>query len=98
MLYTTINPAYTSQCCPECNCVSKENRKKQDKFRCTECGYEKHADVVGSRNVSSRSSAEFSNLNKRQILQMLNSKNLTWREQRCYSSAKNGDLHHQSSK
>lgn len=95
---TYINPAYTSQCCPKCNCVSKKNRKKQDKFRCTKCGYEKHADVVGSRNVSSRSSAEFSNLNKRQILQLLNSKNLAWREERCNSSAKNGDLHHQSSK
>lgn len=94
---TYINPAYTSQCCPKCNCTSKKNRKKQDKFKCIECGYEKHADVVGSRNISSRSSAEFLNLNKRQILQHLNLKHLEWREQRCNSSAKNGGLHHQSS-
>lgn len=77
---TYINPAYTSQCCPKCNCVSKENRKTQDKFKCIDCGYEKHADVVGSRNVSNRSSVEFKNLNKRQILQHLNSKNLRCRE------------------
>ena len=89
---TYINPAYTSQCCPKCNCVSKENRKKQDKFKCIECGYEKHADVVGSRNISGRSSTEFLNLNKRQILQHLDAKHLEWREQRCHSSAKNGGL------
>lgn len=95
---TYINPAYTSQCCPKCNCVSKNNRKTQDKFKCIECGYEKHADVVGSRNVSGRSSAEFSNLNKRQLLHTLNSKNLAWKDNAANSSAKNGDLHHHCSK
>lgn len=49
-----VNPAYTSQTCPECGCVSKRNRPSQAQFRCIKCGYEAHADFVGARNISTR--------------------------------------------
>jgi transposase len=46
-------PAYTSQTCPECGSVDKENRHG-DVFKCTRCAYEGHADVVGAINVQRR--------------------------------------------
>lgn len=49
-----VNPAYTSQTCPECGCVSKRNRPSQAEFRCIKCGYEAHADFVGARNIATK--------------------------------------------
>lgn len=44
--------AFTSQTCPSCGHVSKENRQCRDKFKCINCSYENHADIVGSLNVA----------------------------------------------
>lgn len=48
-----VDPKYTSQTCPNPKClhVSKENRKKQNEFRCVACGYENNADFVGALNI-----------------------------------------------
>jgi IS605 OrfB family transposase len=45
-----VPPAYTSQTCPLCNTVSKNNRKGET-FRCTRCGYTADADDVGAQNI-----------------------------------------------
>jgi len=45
---------HTSQTCPCCGHVSKDNRTTQAKFACVGCGYENHADVVGAINVLER--------------------------------------------
>ena len=45
---------YTSQECPCCAHVSKDNRKTQAAFVCVACGYENNADVVGAINVLER--------------------------------------------
>ena len=45
---------HTSQTCPCCGHVAKENRQTQAKFLCASCGYENHADVVGAINVLER--------------------------------------------
>jgi putative transposase len=45
---------YTSQTCPSCHHVSKENRKSQSAFACTECGFKANADHVGALNVLER--------------------------------------------
>ena len=45
---------HTSQTCPCCAHVSKDNRKTQAQFVCVECGYENNADVVGAINVLER--------------------------------------------
>jgi len=45
---------HTSQTCPCCAHVSKENRQTQAKFLCVSCGHENHADVVGAINVLER--------------------------------------------
>ncbi|MGZ9188327.1 MAG: RNA-guided endonuclease InsQ/TnpB family protein [Candidatus Binatia bacterium] len=45
---------HTSQTCPCCGHVSKDNRQTQAQFLCVDCGYENHADVVGAINVLER--------------------------------------------
>jgi len=46
-----VPPQYTSQTCPCCGHVSKDNRQTQVKFECVECGFANHADVVGAINI-----------------------------------------------
>ncbi len=46
-----VDPAYTSQTCPECGHRERSNRKSQAEFRCKACDYEQHADLVGARNI-----------------------------------------------
>ena len=45
---------YTSQTCPACGHVAKENRQTQALFACVDCGHEENADVVGAMNVLAR--------------------------------------------
>lgn len=46
-----VDPRYTSQTCPECGHVAKENRVQQALFSCVVCDYTYHADVVAARNI-----------------------------------------------
>jgi putative transposase len=43
--------AYTSQTCPACGFVAKENRKTQALFKCIDCGFSHNADIVGAMNI-----------------------------------------------
>jgi putative transposase len=54
-----VPAAYTSQTCPCCTHVSKENRKTQALFVCVSCGYENNADHVGAINVLAAGQAVF---------------------------------------
>ena len=45
---------HTSQTCPCCGHVAKENRQTQAKFLCVACGHAENADVVGAINVLER--------------------------------------------
>ena len=45
---------YTSQTCPACGHVAKENRQTQALFACVDCGHQENADVVGAMNVLAR--------------------------------------------
>lgn len=49
-----INPAYTSQQCSNCNHVSKDNRKTQERFSCVKCGHTLNADYNASINILNR--------------------------------------------
>lgn len=54
-LVIAVDPAYTSQTCPRCAHVSRENRVNGGEvFDCVSCGYQGHADVVGATNVGMR--------------------------------------------
>lgn len=46
-----VNPAYTSQTCPACGYVAKENRPDQATFCCVECGHTANADVNAAQNI-----------------------------------------------
>ena len=46
-----VNPAYTSQRCPQCGCVDKSNRNG-DLFKCVSCGHSAHADVNAAININ----------------------------------------------
>jgi len=46
----TVEPAYTSQTCPSCGKVSRNNRKAE-KFKCIDCMYSQDADTVGALNI-----------------------------------------------
>lgn len=48
-----VDPSYTSQTCPRCNHVSRDNRNGKT-FRCQKCGYETHADRAGAMNIEHR--------------------------------------------
>ena len=52
--FLLFNPFYTSQTCPHCGCIDKENRKSQEDFECVECGYKSNADLNASRNIRQR--------------------------------------------
>ncbi|MFQ5938192.1 MAG: RNA-guided endonuclease InsQ/TnpB family protein [Acidiferrobacterales bacterium] len=41
----------TSTTCPACHHVAKANRQSQALFKCLECAFEEHADVVGAINI-----------------------------------------------
>ena len=50
---TRVNPKYTSQTCPVCGFISRGNRKNES-FKCLQCGFTGHADHVGAINISER--------------------------------------------
>ena len=46
-----VPPQNTSRRCPECDHVSAQNRRTQERFACIACGFEEHADRVGAINI-----------------------------------------------
>ena len=46
-----VPPNYTSQTCPVCGNVSRENRLSQSNFRCVECGFQLNADHNAACNI-----------------------------------------------
>ncbi|GAJ73370.1 DNA primase [Vibrio sp. JCM 18904] len=53
-LVVAVPAQYTSQTCPCCSHVSKDNRKTQSHFECIKCGYTNNADIVGALNILER--------------------------------------------
>src|ERR1035438_10163296 len=46
-----VNPAFTSQTCPQCGHVCADNRPARDRFKCIACGHVGHADNVAAMNI-----------------------------------------------
>ena len=55
---TTVHAHYTSQTCPMCGHVSRDNRKSQEEFKCVECGHSDNADHNSSINIVKRMTAD----------------------------------------
>ena len=54
MQLSIVHSAYTSQMCPECGNIDKNNRKNQEEFVCTCCGHKDNADHNASINIRNR--------------------------------------------
>ncbi|HWQ19605.1 MAG TPA: transposase [Methanotrichaceae archaeon] len=46
-----VRPDFTSQRCPRCGTIDKNNRRTQALFRCISCGFQHNADFVASINL-----------------------------------------------
>lgn len=46
-----VDPAYSSQLCPECGTVGKNNRPNRDLFCCSSCSHSGPADVIAAKNI-----------------------------------------------
>ncbi|WP_413283690.1 RNA-guided endonuclease InsQ/TnpB family protein [Vibrio sp. MA40-2] len=53
-LVIAVPAQYTSQTCPCCGHVSKENLQTQANFTCVGCDYTNNADIVGVINILER--------------------------------------------
>ncbi len=58
-LFVKVNPQYTSQECSKCGNINKNNRLKQDKFKCISCGFETNPDIQASRTILKRGLESF---------------------------------------
>ena len=56
MQLSIVHSSYTSQMCPECGNLDKNNRKTQEDFECTCCGHKDNADHNASVNIRNRAS------------------------------------------
>ena len=52
--FSLVHPSYTSQMCPVCGHIHKNNRKSQEAFVCEHCGYTANADENSSENIRDR--------------------------------------------
>ncbi|MEU6779152.1 transposase [Nonomuraea angiospora] len=62
--FVLVDPAYTSQACPECGCISRANRPARGRFACTRCGLAGHADHIAARNIAARGAAGWAAVNQ----------------------------------
>jgi IS605 OrfB family transposase len=46
-----VDPAYSSQLCPECGSIGKQNRPNRDLFCCFSCRCSGPADVIAAKNI-----------------------------------------------
>lgn len=63
-----VQSAYTSQMCPVCGHIHKNNRKTQEKLICEKCKYEAPADKNSTFNISYRVSSD---VLKKKLLKLL---------------------------
>jgi putative transposase len=55
--FLLVNPAFTSQNCPQCHHCAPENRENQAAFRCVACGLEGNADWIAATNIKAAGQA-----------------------------------------
>lgn len=54
----TTPSMYTSQQCPVCGTINRDNRKDQEHFKCVNCGYSNNADLNAAINILRRYSKD----------------------------------------
>ncbi|WP_427006049.1 RNA-guided endonuclease InsQ/TnpB family protein [Pseudarthrobacter sp. H2] len=56
---TAVDPACTSQLCPACGTIGRQNRPNRDLFQCASCGHTGPADVIAAGNMATRAHHNF---------------------------------------
>jgi IS605 OrfB family transposase len=54
VLIKEVKPNYTSQTCPTCGHIGRENWRGYVRFKCVKCGYEADRDRAASLNIALR--------------------------------------------
>ncbi len=54
IMVSLVNPEYTSQTCPVCGHISRDNRKTQETFCCVRCGHTENADTNAAISIKNR--------------------------------------------
>ncbi|MEV1249274.1 transposase [Nonomuraea sp. NPDC049750] len=62
--FVLVDPAYTSQICPDCGYASRATRPARGRFVCTRCGLAGHADHIAARNIATRGIAGWAVINQ----------------------------------
>ncbi|MCA2228083.1 RNA-guided endonuclease InsQ/TnpB family protein [Nonomuraea aurantiaca] len=62
--FVLVDPAYTSQACPERGHISRASRPARGRFVCTRCGLAGHADHIAARNIATRGVAGWAAVNQ----------------------------------
>ncbi|MEU8144231.1 transposase [Nonomuraea sp. NPDC048901] len=62
--FVLVDPAYTSQACPDCGHISRSNRPARGRFVCQRCGLAGHADHIAARNIAARGVAGWAVINQ----------------------------------
>ena len=57
------SPCYSSQQCPECGHIDRNNRKIQENFECVQCHHSNNADLNASINLRNRFTSDVLKLN-----------------------------------
>lgn len=52
--FSVVNSRYTSQTCPKCGHIHKDNRLTQENFVCQSCGFTANADYAAALNIAMR--------------------------------------------
>ncbi|MBB5083188.1 RNA-guided endonuclease InsQ/TnpB family protein [Nonomuraea endophytica] len=61
--FSWVDPRYTSQVCPDCGCVGRQNRPARGRFVCQGCDLAGHADHIAARNIAIRAVAVWGSVN-----------------------------------
>lgn len=68
--FLKVDPAYTSQDCPQCTYRSRKNRPNKGLlFSCQSCGYTLHADLIGAKNIRNKTIVEWHAILQRDVSQ-----------------------------
>lgn len=60
-----VDAHYTSQRCPKCGCIDRDNRdKSQHLFKCIQCGYQSNDDRVAAMNIQELGKQYISDIDK----------------------------------
>lgn len=86
-----VKAHYTSQICPQCGFVGRENWKGYSYFKCLRCGYEADRDRTASLNIAERADSTFTHCSQKIQFPLGNApvNEHIWKDERCVRQRSN---------